>query len=448
MWRLLEALAEQLRERGADVRLDARVVAVLALRGAVGRGAARGRLRLDIERVTTGATRRRRPTRPPARWTVRLADGEELPADVVIVAVPASVALGLLGSAVGELAPLSELDWPEASSVELVTLVLTDDRLAAAPRGTGVLVADAEDARRDREGDDALHRQVGVARRERRRAGRHVVRLSYGRVGQALRDGRADRRRDASNWPSPTRALLGIFRSRHPQVAGFARTRWTNALSATQALGERGPHRPACATRGRGGRDGLEVTGSVADRHGLASVIPDARESSPIARQGSTLEGTDREPFDERGWQMRGKLLFVTGAAVGYVLGARAGRKRYEQIKSAATKVWESPGIQKQVNAVEDFVAAKVGDVSGALYEGAKKLVVQAADRQKTSRRRAATHGDRLAGSRADAAHRRSPPAHEAGRRRSRATAKPAAEGAAEGLRRHERLRRTDRGVR
>ncbi|WP_431279006.1 hypothetical protein [Leifsonia poae] len=80
---------------------------------------------------------------------------------------------------------------------------------------------------------------------------------------------------------------------------------------------------------------------------------------------------------------MRGKLLFVAGAAVGYVLGARAGRKRYEQIKSAATKVWESPGIQTQVNAVEDFVAAKIGDVPGALYEGAKKLAGQAANRQK-----------------------------------------------------------------
>ncbi|MFF1876773.1 hypothetical protein [Leifsonia sp. NPDC058230] len=74
----------------------------------------------------------------------------------------------------------------------------------------------------------------------------------------------------------------------------------------------------------------------------------------------------------------------MTGIAVGYVLGARAGRKRYEQIKSAAMKVWESPGIQQQVNAVEDFVAAKVGDVPGMLYEGAKKLVVQASDRQKS----------------------------------------------------------------
>ncbi|MFF1571549.1 hypothetical protein ACFVWR_02295 [Leifsonia sp. NPDC058292] len=84
---------------------------------------------------------------------------------------------------------------------------------------------------------------------------------------------------------------------------------------------------------------------------------------------------------------MRGKLLFVAGAAVGYVLGARAGRKRYEQIKSAATKVWESPGIQKQVDSVEDFVAAKVGDVPGALYEGVKKLIVQASNRRQESTR-------------------------------------------------------------
>lgn len=79
---------------------------------------------------------------------------------------------------------------------------------------------------------------------------------------------------------------------------------------------------------------------------------------------------------------MRGKLLFVAGAAVGYVLGARAGRKRYEQIKSAASKVWESPGVQKQVDQVEDFVAAKVGDIPGVLYEGAKKLIVQASNRR------------------------------------------------------------------
>jgi oxygen-dependent protoporphyrinogen oxidase len=83
---------------------------------------------------------------------------------------------------------------------------------------------------------------------------------------------------------------------------------------------------------------------------------------------------------------MRGKLLFVTGAAVGYVLGARAGRKRYEQMKAAAGKVWESPGVQKQVHAVEDFVAEKVGEFPETVYITIKKLVVQANARRREAR--------------------------------------------------------------
>jgi oxygen-dependent protoporphyrinogen oxidase len=78
---------------------------------------------------------------------------------------------------------------------------------------------------------------------------------------------------------------------------------------------------------------------------------------------------------------MRGRLLFITGAAVGYVLGARAGRKRYEQIKSAAAKVWESPGIQRQVGQLEDYAAAKVGDIPGAIYVGVRRLVAGRAHR-------------------------------------------------------------------
>lgn len=72
---------------------------------------------------------------------------------------------------------------------------------------------------------------------------------------------------------------------------------------------------------------------------------------------------------------MRGKLIFITGAAVGYVLGARAGRKRYEQIRSAASKVWESPGIQHQVGRVEDFAAEKIGEIPGAIFAGIAKAV-------------------------------------------------------------------------
>lgn len=46
---------------------------------------------------------------------------------------------------------------------------------------------------------------------------------------------------------------------------------------------------------------------------------------------------------------MRGKIAFVLGAAVGYVLGTRAGRARYEQIKRGADALWHTQPVQKGV---------------------------------------------------------------------------------------------------
>lgn len=37
---------------------------------------------------------------------------------------------------------------------------------------------------------------------------------------------------------------------------------------------------------------------------------------------------------------------FLAGAAVGYLLGTRAGRQRYEKIKSVSARVWASPQVQ------------------------------------------------------------------------------------------------------
>ena len=44
---------------------------------------------------------------------------------------------------------------------------------------------------------------------------------------------------------------------------------------------------------------------------------------------------------------MRGKLMFITGLAAGFVLGSRAGREKYEEIRSNAKKVWEHPSVQE-----------------------------------------------------------------------------------------------------
>lgn len=50
---------------------------------------------------------------------------------------------------------------------------------------------------------------------------------------------------------------------------------------------------------------------------------------------------------------MRNKLLFVTGIGVGYVLGTRAGRERYEQIRRTAQKVKENPTVQEAAGVLQ-----------------------------------------------------------------------------------------------
>lgn len=71
---------------------------------------------------------------------------------------------------------------------------------------------------------------------------------------------------------------------------------------------------------------------------------------------------------------MRGRLSFLTGAALGYVLGAKAGRGRYEQIKSQADTLWHDPRVQDKVGQAQSFVAETGGAVVGAAKEKAPDL--------------------------------------------------------------------------
>ncbi|CAL9442733.1 YtxH domain-containing protein [Streptomyces sp. enrichment culture] len=43
---------------------------------------------------------------------------------------------------------------------------------------------------------------------------------------------------------------------------------------------------------------------------------------------------------------MRYRLTFVLGLAVGYVLGTKAGRERYEQLRRSAQQVAQNPAVR------------------------------------------------------------------------------------------------------
>ncbi|GAA3755737.1 hypothetical protein HDA32_004139 [Spinactinospora alkalitolerans] len=61
---------------------------------------------------------------------------------------------------------------------------------------------------------------------------------------------------------------------------------------------------------------------------------------------------------------MRYRITFVAGLAVGYVLGAKAGRTRYEQITRTARRIAESPAVQETAG----LVGAQVSNAGRTAY--------------------------------------------------------------------------------
>lgn len=64
---------------------------------------------------------------------------------------------------------------------------------------------------------------------------------------------------------------------------------------------------------------------------------------------------------------MKYRFPFIAGAAVGYVLGTKAGRERYEQIMRASKKVADSPKVQETAG----LIMAKGGEFAGVAKDKA-----------------------------------------------------------------------------
>jgi hypothetical protein len=71
---------------------------------------------------------------------------------------------------------------------------------------------------------------------------------------------------------------------------------------------------------------------------------------------------------------MKGKILLVVGLGVGYVLGARAGREKYDELVARAQKFWNDPRVQTQVNNAQGFVKDKAPDVADFISTNVKKV--------------------------------------------------------------------------
>ena len=82
---------------------------------------------------------------------------------------------------------------------------------------------------------------------------------------------------------------------------------------------------------------------------------------------------------------MKGKIGLVVGLGVGYVIGTRAGRERYEQIKTQWLKVWNLDPVQAQVSKVKDFAKTSAMALPNALWDGAVKVTKAATSSRGTA---------------------------------------------------------------
>jgi hypothetical protein len=69
------------------------------------------------------------------------------------------------------------------------------------------------------------------------------------------------------------------------------------------------------------------------------------------------------------------RISFLTGMAAGFVLGARAGRERYDQIVKVAKTITEHPAVQQAAAAVQAQATELAGTASSKLSDEVRDRV-------------------------------------------------------------------------
>jgi len=67
------------------------------------------------------------------------------------------------------------------------------------------------------------------------------------------------------------------------------------------------------------------------------------------------------------------KLLILVAGGIGYVLGTKAGRERYEQMRNTVNKVKDDPRVQEKAHQAADLAKEKAPVVKDKIAEAADK---------------------------------------------------------------------------
>jgi hypothetical protein len=79
---------------------------------------------------------------------------------------------------------------------------------------------------------------------------------------------------------------------------------------------------------------------------------------------------------------MRSRLGFLFGLGIGYVLGAKAGRERYEQLNRLYENLKASPQFRRATGRAKDAVGTSLGQAKDKAAEGVAKITGRSGDDQ------------------------------------------------------------------
>ena len=142
--------------------------------------------------------------------------------------------------------------------------------------------------------------------------------------------------------------------------------------AAREVLQDQGQHaRQAIAERMPEVKERLAEAGGRA-REAVSTAAEKGLESTADLRLRLAQALADVEPVERRRMGMIGKVFskFTAGLAIGYVLGTRAGRERFEQMKGWLGAAADNPKVQQFTGQARDLVEEKTG-LGGGTSEAA-----------------------------------------------------------------------------
>jgi hypothetical protein len=188
---------------------------------------------------------------------------------------------------------------------------------------------------------------------------------------QAASEGRRFARRagrEAAEAAAGTRATVAAAGSRATEAAAGSR--------ATLAA-KRAGRRRARARR----RAAAAAAGTARSLTGFPTAAGRRMQRLDLDQRGRKVREQARKAVPRRrrrsNMKVIGKLGMALGAAVGYVLGAKAGRERYEQIAASARQLMEKPQVKRVMESAPGNLGARVEQVANK----AADAVHQASDR-------------------------------------------------------------------